>query len=228
MQMLEDTSDIKHRLGLSVGDRSGRIVITSIGPREKIRKCTVRCECGTDWTIRCGNFKRTRSCGCYHNGACGRTTRIHGTKRRSPEYSVWINMRLRCYHEKAAGYSHYGGRGIKVCDRWLYGEDGLRGFPCFLADMGKRPSDDHSIERLDTNGNYEPKNCCWATQTVQMRNTRRKMVFQWKGRSMKLIDICEMEGARYKFVRERIQRYGFSMERAVTTPSRRKKPRMRA
>lgn len=90
----------------------------------------------------------------------------HGMHK-SPEYGAWTDMKLRCYQEKHQSYFRYGGRGIKVCDRWL------ESFEKFYADMGKRPEGRYSLDRIDNNGNYEPSNCRWATFFTQMSNTRR-------------------------------------------------------
>ena len=82
-----------------------------------------------------------------------------------PEYWVWVAMRSRCNSPSCAAYKHYGGRGIKICARW---DD----FGAFLSDMGRRPSDKHSLDRIDVNGDYCPENCRWATQLQQVTNRR--------------------------------------------------------
>jgi hypothetical protein len=90
----------------------------------------------------------------------------------SLEYSAWRAMKQRCLCPNAIHFKHYGGRGIKVCDRWI------NSFENFLKDMGKKPSSIHSMDRIDVNGNYEPNNCRWATPKEQAKNTRRNKTYQ--------------------------------------------------
>lgn len=94
----------------------------------------------------------------------------HGSALRSgrtKEYKVWTGMKRRCYNKKSKDYGYYGGRGIKVCKEWKIS------FKCFLDDMGLAPSEKHSLDRINVNGNYEPKNCRWVTQNVQVQNSRK-------------------------------------------------------
>jgi ribosome-binding protein aMBF1 (putative translation factor) len=92
----------------------------------------------------------------------------------SPEYRVWAAMKKRCLYPNAKGWENYGGRGIKVADRWLK-------FETFFSDMGARPTAEHSIERVDNGRGYEPGNCCWATPLEQANNRRRRKDLGQKG-----------------------------------------------
>lgn len=99
---------------------------------------------------------------------------IHG-RSKTPEYNVWIKIKQRCFNKNGKDYPDYGGRGITVCDRWLTFEN-------FFSDMGERPSPTYSIDRINNDGNYEPRNCRWATPNQQARNRRvRKLDSYPKG-----------------------------------------------
>lgn len=128
-------------------------------------KC--RCFCGGVFeahghTLLSGSRK---SCGCLSAPTQFKTKHGASGSNKAPEYSSWAAMKDRCKRPGNASYRHYGGRGIKVCDRWL------NDFEAFLADMGPRP-DGHSIDRIDPNGNYEPSNCRWATAKEQCLTRR--------------------------------------------------------
>jgi hypothetical protein len=94
-------------------------------------------------------------------------------ERERSERKTWEAMIMRCENPNRDSFKWYGARGIKVCARWRYGENGKTGFQCFLADLGKKPTPQHSIDRVNPNGNYEKSNCRWATWSEQRRNQRR-------------------------------------------------------
>jgi len=127
------------------------------------------CDCGTETiieiiTVRAG---RSRSCGCLRRNTRIKNTR-HGEatkKAHTTEYNSWISMRSRCRNPRNTDFALYGALGITVCDRWELYEN-------FLADMGRKPFN-HSLDRINPAGNYEPANCRWATPSVQSANQRR-------------------------------------------------------
>lgn len=105
-------------------------------------------------------------------------SKVHNT----PEYRTYHHMVSRCKTKTDKSFKNYGGRGIKVCDRWL--EANGKGFNNFLADMGNRPSLEYSIDRINNDGNYEPSNCKWSSRIQQMNNTRRNFKVEAYGKIM--------------------------------------------
>lgn len=189
---------MNRRLEVSPGDVYGRLRVLrevepklSGGQRQRCVEC--ECECGEVgeyrlYSLRNGN---TRSCGCLSREmAVERGHRIGGGKvihggTGTAEYRTWSSMKSRCTNANNPGWDNYGGRGITVCERWL------ESFPAFLEDMGRRPSERHSIHRVDNDGNYEPGNCVWATAEEQARNKRNSVYIEHNGERILLVEMVE-------------------------------------
>jgi len=164
-----------------IGIRSGKLLVTKdLGTRkEKAYKRFVlcQCDCGNTcevWLINVRNG-HTTSCGCSKRAWQKSGQTIHGLCR-TPEHGIWSGIRDRCYNPNNGAYHNYGGRGIGMCDRWR------NSFENFIADVGWRPTPEHSADRFPNNdGNYEPNNFRWATQREQALNRRTNVHYEYDG-----------------------------------------------
>jgi hypothetical protein len=128
-------------------------------------------------------------------------------------YGIWRGMRSRCENPRNRSYPRYGGRGIKVCERWAVFEN-------FLADMGEPPTPQHQIERQKNGEGYYPENCHWATPKEQANNRRSSRLLTYQGRTQTLQAWCDELGLKHNTVVMRLNEYGWSVERALSTPAR--------
>lgn len=169
------------------GRRFGFLLVLAECGRDKKRggvlwKC--RCDCGQVHIAKSHHLRqgRVRSCGCKHNELVGLAQTTHGHTRGrkvSAEYAIWSSMLARCENPKSVSFVRYGARGITVCKRW-------HKFENFFADMGPRPSAQHSLERRRNGKGYSASNCVWVTRIVQANNcrTNRRLTFQCKTRTL--------------------------------------------
>lgn len=175
------------RLNL-VGMKFGRLTvlkfngIDSRAGKQKSRwECV--CDCGNKGIYTGSQMKggTTQSCGCLQRERASESLITHGMCGTTEFYS-WTNMKTRCFNKKSQDYEDYGGRGITVCERWK------NSFKNFVEDMGLKPAGKYSIDRLNTNGNYELGNCRWGTDEQQARNKRNNRWIECNGLRMILED----------------------------------------
>lgn len=183
------------------GQRFGRLTVEKLDTLKPGRVWTCRCDCGkaTFASTGCLRAKNKRSCGCLGTRDPKSKVTRHGMVT-WPEYKTWLRMKSRCANKNSKDYKYYGGRGIVICERWL------DGFSNFIADMGRLPSPEYSIERIDVNGNYDPSNCKWIETSLQKRNTRRTNMVSWNGKSACLKEWSEIFGIGYSTLSARFHR----------------------
>lgn len=173
------------------------------------------CDCGKErWCIPAQLVKGNTKCckDCLDYSAIAKKA---DPKTARPEYWVWDQMIRRCHAPSNKAFGNYGGRGIFVCERWR------DSFEDFYADMGPRPGGkrEFSIERVDNDGPYSPENCRWVRIEVQPRNTRRNRVVTYRGRRVRLLDLCAgMDADEIETRRQRIDGHGWSVEDAIDIP----------
>lgn len=203
---------------IAVGDVFGRLtVIEAADIRHRKQYWVCQCQCGKRCTVRgsaLGTGNST-SCGCLVADNLRKIATTHGMSD-TLEYQTWCGMIRRCTDPKDRRYAKYGGRGIKVCERWL------GSFESFYADMGPKPDHGHrksSIERIDNDGNYCPENCRWVTSNKEQgRNKTTNHKLTHDGRTATLQEWSEITGIPRTAILARIQR-GWDHSRALTTPS---------
>lgn len=200
-----------------LGQRYGRLLVTERAPNKSATDTNARwkcvCDCGRE-TVQYGqDLKKGKviSCGCWND-----EKRYKHGMAKTAIYNIWQHIHQRCENPKDAAYENYGGRGIKVCERW-------NSFENFVADMGIRPTG-YSIDRINNDGNYEPSNCRWATTKQQLNNRRNNRVLELNGERKTVAEWADQLGVKYDLIRNRVDRYGWSIERALTTPVKSFKP----
>jgi len=205
--MMNGKKDIK-------GHKFGRLMVLEDVGRDKREEVLWRCicECGNEMVALGGNLRsgHTQSCGCLNKEICAEAHTTHGLSKTS-EYHIWLGMIQRCHNPDNHAFKWYGARGIKVCDRWRYS------FENFFEDMGKKPSDKYTIDRIDNDGDYCPENCKWVTRKEQANNTRSNSRHEFNGVVKNISGWADEYGMNYKTLYSRLER-GWFLEKALTTP----------
>ena len=224
---------------IRTGQKFSRLLIVDEFKDGKIRRVKVLCDCGNTKVLAKSKVVsgETRSCGCLASESARdsinkiRETRVlseearsrmggetrfnkkHGMKG-SPEYSVWNSMISRCENPSSSSYENYGARGISVCPEWR------ESFEAFFKDMGERPSKEHSIDRVDNDGDYTPRNCRWASRRQQHLNKRNTVWVEYRGGKIQATELARELGIKPDTFLARLRR-GFSIDEAVKARARR-------
>lgn len=204
------------------GVRFGRLTVVGItrvpaSDRPLRRKWVLRCDCGREATAEPSDVRRGKvvSCGCWRAQKAGERQITHG-RTDTREYNSWRGMIERCTNEGHKDFHLYGGAGVKVCDRWRNGSGDKTGLECFIDDMGMRPTG-KTLDREDSDGNYEPGNCRWATATEQVRNRRTSTRLTHNGETLHLYEWADRVGIAATSIKQRLRR-GWSVRDALSTP----------
>ena len=185
-----------------IGSKYNKLTVTresTDSPAGK-KKWLCRCDCGNNVTAQGSNLRtgHVKSCGCLKKELAGAHLITHGMCG-SPSHRIWKGIKARCNNPNVKGFKYYGGRGIKVCDRW-------NSFENFFADMGERP-EGLTIERIDTNDDYKPSNCKWATWTEQERNRTNNRMITYEGKTQCLAAWAEEKKMNYCALQWRLDKY---------------------
>lgn len=188
-------------------------VVGFVGYLKRYSVWLCNCECGNQFLARCNQF--SASTAKERRPACGCRNRTHGATG-SPLYNIWAGILQRCYNPNSPSYRNYGERGIAVCRRWR------ESYEAFAEDMGDRPTDDHSIDRIDNDGNYCKENCRWATQREQTLNSAVPTWVEYGGERLCLSQWGERIGLSRERIRQRVNtciELGADISEAVATPA---------
>lgn len=207
---------MNNQVQMKAGDQFGRMTV--LNPDIKRHRALCLCQCGNEKIVLRSNLKRgnTTSCGCFQKEQTAAAHYIHG-KTNSKAFNSWKCMLSRCYYKKDVAFSRYGGKGVRVCDRWNKRMGGS--FVNFLADMGEPPTNEHTLDKdkLGDGMLYSPETCCWLTPAEQCKYRKNAIWLTHQGESMHILDWVEQTGLSYSLIADR-KRSGWSDERALTTP----------
>ncbi len=194
------------------GERFGKLKVLSFAYKKGTRtywKC--KCDCGGERIVSNDHLKRgdVIDCGCYKKHIS------HSTKHgmcKTRIYRIWTLMKYRCFNPNRPEYKSYGGRGITVCDEWL-------DFAKFMKwSLENGYTDDLTLDRIDTNGNYCPENCRWTTNDVQANNKRTCRYITYNGQTKTITQWAKSNNLPYYILKKRIDLLGWSFERAISEP----------
>ena len=199
------------------GQRFGRLVVLErTGSKNNRPLWLCKCDCGNEKIVSTSGLKSgdTKSCGCLKQEKTienNKNKTTHG-KSKTKLYNVWFDIKRRCYNPKRENYKDYGGRGIKVCDEW---KNNFEKFYNWANENGYKEG--LSIDRIDVNGDYEPKNCRWVDNYAQANNKTNNFLITYNGETHTATEWSNIVGIRADTILHRIKKHGWSIEKALTT-----------
>lgn len=199
-----------------IGQQFGRLTVISLAHKDERDQLhwMCKCTCGVEKTVKGGNLQdgNTRSCGCLSRQLVTERSTTHGASR-SPEYKAWADAKRRCTNPKDKDFPRYGGRGIQFL---------FNSFEEFLAHIGTKPHEKLTLDRINVNGDYAPKNIRWATIKEQNNNKRCNVNLVYKGRTQNIAAWARELGIHRDTIRYRLKQLGWSVEKTLGTASRAK------
>ena len=212
---------------INSGDRYGKLtIIKEVEPTEtRVRRFLCKCDCGNETIVRMCHLRASKhptvSCGCYGKEQARTIGIKHGyasdKQKYEKLYRIWCHMKERCYYPNSDHYYLYGGRGITVCDEW---KDNYLSFRTWAMNNGYQ--DELTIDRIDSNGNYEPLNCRWATHMEQQHNLRTNVNITYKNETHCVAEWARISGIREETIRKRYKK-GLPLEQVFFNGKLRKK-----
>jgi len=204
-----------------LGQRFGRLTVVSRAENTKAGQARWECicKCGKN-TVVVSQYLRgskIKSCGCLRKEKLKTGTIKHGESK-TRLYGIWETIKRRLNEKKRKDYRHYGGRGILICDDW---KNDFRSFRNWALSNGYR--DNLTIDRIDNNKGYFPANCRWVDMKTQANNKRTNRYITYNGKTKTFAEWGQEIGGSATLIRDRIDKLGWSIEKALTTPVKRKK-----
>lgn len=172
------------------------------------------CDCGNKTKVTGSGLKsgNTKSCGCYQKERVSQYETTHGESVKgsvTAEYRIWQGMKNRCYNLKSKDYKYYGKRGIKICESWL------NSYETFLKDMGRRTTQNHTIDRIDPNKDYSPENCRWIPNEEQVNTRRSTILYEYNGQLLTLNKIAEQLNVSKGWFRKKANQDNMTLEEVI-------------
>ena len=176
-----------------------------------------KCECGNEAIVNYGKlaYKHTTSCGCYARELFVNNVSKHNL-RKTRLYNIWAGMKQRCFNKNSKAYNRYGGRGITICNEW---KNDFKKF--YEWSMKNGYKDNLTIDRINNDGNYEPKNCRWADNKTQSNNRNNNVILEYNNEKHNIKEWCKIMNVTESALKHRLER-GWDLEKALTTPQRNK------